>query len=133
MFEHPQRRLYRLSPWLVRALIPVDYIGTYSLYRFREKEPIYVGRSDTCLRNRLLRHAHTKRADYFDYDIQWTLEKCFIAECSAYHALLDKIDNLIHPAPPKRLQIKCPFCRSTFGQVRNNRLTISKKVNFRSS
>ena len=133
MFEHPQRRLYRLSPWLVRALVPVAYIGTYSLYRFGEAEPIYVGRSDICLRNRLLRHAHTKRADYFNYDIQSTLEKCFIAECSAYHAMLGKIDNLIHPAPPKGLDIKCSFCCSTFDQVRNNRFTISKKVNYKSS
>lgn len=57
MFDHPQRRLYRLSPWLIRALIPVGYIGTYKLFRLGETEPIYVGRSDTCLRNRLLRHA----------------------------------------------------------------------------
>jgi len=133
MFKHSQRRLYCLSPWLVRSLIPVDYIGTYSLYRVTGKEPIYVGRSDTCLRNRLLRHAYTKKGDYFDYDIQWTLEKCFIAECSAYHAWFCQIDNLIHPAPPKGLDIKCPFCRSTFDQIRNNRLTISKKVNIRSS
>ena len=126
MFEHPQRRLYRLFPWLIRTLIPIDYIGTYSLYKFKGKEPIYIGRSDTCLRNRLLSHAHTKRADYFDYDIQWTVAKCFVAECSTYHALLGQIDNLIHPRTPNGLDIKCPFCRSTFDQIRNNRLTISK-------
>lgn len=123
MFEHPQRRLYHLSPWIVRALIPVDYIGTYTLYRFRKEEPSYIGRSDTCLRNRLLAHAHTKRADYFDYDIQWTIEKCFIAECSAYHALLNKSENLIHPSMPKGLQIECPFCHSNFEQMRKDMLS----------
>jgi Zn finger protein HypA/HybF involved in hydrogenase expression len=128
MFDHPQRRLYRLSPWLIRALIPVSYIGTYKLFRLGETEPIYVGRSDTCLRNRLLRHTQANRADYFDYDIQWTLEKCFIAECSAYHALLGKTDNLIHPAQPHGLNLKCPFCRSTFYQIRQNRFSYLENV-----
>lgn len=127
MFDNPQRRLYRLSPWLIRVLIPIDYIGTYNLYRLGKTEPVYIGRSDTCLRNRLLSHAQAKRADYFDYDIQWTREKCFIAECSAYHALLGKTENLIHPAPPKGLQIKCPFCRSTFDQIRKNRFVMPKR------
>ena len=130
MFEHLQRRLYHLSPWIVRALIPVDYIGTYTLYRFREEEPSYIDRSDTCLRNRLLAHARTKRADYFDYDIQWTIEKCFIAECSAYHALIDKSENLIHPALPKGLHLKCSFCLSTFEQARKDRITFSLEKYF---
>ena len=126
MFKHPQRRLYRLSSWLIKLLIPRGYIGTYSLYRRGQTKPVYIGRSDTCLRNRLLCHAQAKRADYFDYDIQWTREKCFIAEYSAYHSLLGKTDNIIHPAPPKGLQIQCPFCRSTFNKIRKERLFMPK-------
>lgn len=133
MFNYPQRRLYRLSRWLIRALIPVGYIGTYKLFRVGEAEPIYIGRSDTCLRNRLLRHAEANRADYFDYDIQWTLENCFIDECSAYHALLGKTDNLIHPAKPHGLNVKCPFCHSILDQIRQNRLSYSKNMNFERS
>ena len=129
MFEQPQKRLYRLSPWLIRVLIPEICIGTYSLFKHKKAELIYVGRSDTCLRKRLLQHAHARRADYFGYDIQWTTEKAFIAECSAYHAAISRTENLIHPARPKGTVLQCPFCLSTFNQVRQNRLQLPE-INF---
>jgi len=101
-------------------------MGTYLLFASGQTEPVYIGRSDTNLRKRLLSHAKMGRADFFDYDVQWTLEKCFIAECSAYHALLGRTSNLIHPAQPYGLKIKCPFCRSTFDQIRRNRFSQSE-------
>jgi len=123
MFEQPHKRLYRLSPWLIRVLIPEAYIGTYSLFKHEKAELIYVGRSDTCLQKRLLQHAYVGRADYFRYNIQWTPEKAFIAECSAYHVSISGTENLIHPARPKGVFLQCPFCLSTFNQVRRNRLS----------
>jgi hypothetical protein len=124
MFKYPRRRLYRLSPWLIRALIPAAHIGTYALFKYASKgiKLIYIGRSDTCLRRRLISHAQRNRAEYFDYDIQWTPQKAFIAECAAYHALAHTTTNVIHPASPRRLAMRCPFCQGVFDQIRQNRL-----------
>lgn len=124
MFKPPRRRLYRLSAWLIRALIPQNCIGTYTLFTKSGQalNAFYIGRSDTCLRRRLISHASHRKAHYFDYQVQWTAEKAFIAECAAYHALADATANIIHPAHPKGKEISCPFCRSVFEQIRQNRL-----------
>ena len=132
MFEQPQKRFYRLSPWLIRVLMPETCIGTYSLFKHEKAKLIYVGRSDTCLQKRLLQHAYAGRADYFSYDIQWTPEEAFIAECSAYHVAVSRTENLIHPARPKGVVLECPFCLSTFNLTRRDRLHLPK-INFGAS
>ncbi|GAB2646731.1 hypothetical protein GCM10009743_22980 [Kribbella swartbergensis] len=48
-------RRYRLSPWLIRVIIPPATLGAYVLWD--DSAPIYVGRSDTDLRRRLISHA----------------------------------------------------------------------------
>lgn len=116
-------RRYRLTPWMVRALIPPNYIGTYRLFQggLNVAEPSYVGRSDTCLRRRLEMHARGQRAAYFDYDIHHTAEQAYVVECAAYHAY-PTATNLIHPARPISAVMVCPFCSPTIRHVRAHRL-----------
>lgn len=114
-------RLYRLAPWVIRVLIPSTIVGTYVLYA-SDGTPIYVGRSDTCLRRRLVTHAVLRRAKYFDYQVRWTPERAYIAECAAFHAFAGLLTNAIHPASPSGCSVRCPFCRTTFDLVRSSRV-----------
>lgn len=101
-------RLFKLEPWLVRALIPPGKVGTYLLYR--SGRPIYTGRSDEDLRNRLVTHAQTKRADYFGFTTYPDADRAFDMECALFHALRHTSTNLIHPASPKGSQRSCIIC-----------------------
>jgi hypothetical protein len=102
-------RSLRLRPWLVRALIPAGYIGTYQLYS--GGFVTYVGRSDTDLRRRLTQHADAKRAEFFIYDIHYTAEQAFTVECSLFHNTYRLTSNKIHPATPAGAALSCIFCR----------------------
>lgn len=102
------QRLFRLEPWLVRALIPSGKAGTYLLYRFGK--PIYTGRSDQDLRNRLVTHAQMRRADYFGFMTYPDAERAFDMECALFHTLRPMTTNLIHPASPKGSQRHCFIC-----------------------
>ena len=116
-----RRRRYRLVPWLVRALVPAARPGSYLL--FTAGEPVYAGRSDTDLRRRLLVHAHDNRADYFDFDQHFGAHAAFLTECATFHAVVDTLENRIHPAAPARSGERCPFCRADSLATLNDRLT----------
>jgi hypothetical protein len=115
-----RRRRYRLQPWLVRALIPPGAVGTYVLYR--GEEPVYVGRSDRNLQQRLLQHAAYCRGEYFGYDVHWHPLAAFEVECSLYHALRLSLENVLHPDHPDYLEADCPFCVETLTDILANRL-----------
>ena len=113
-------RAYRLRPWLVRALIPASRIGTYVLYR--HGQAIYIGRSDTDLRRRLLEHAAVRRGDYFTYAVHRTSCQAFEVECSLYHAVDGALANRIHPDAPDFADVRCAFCPAEFAEIRASRL-----------
>lgn len=105
-------RRYALRPAMVRTLVPPNLPGHYVL--FGADGVWYVGRSDTCLRRRLLRHAYRRRALYFQFDVHTCVVNAWIAECSYFHAFRDRLDNVIHPGPPVLSDLRCPFCRSNW-------------------
>lgn len=106
------RRLYRLRPWVVRALIPPGHPGSYVLYRGGRGvvAPTYNGRSDHDLAGRLAMHARVGRGEYFSYDVHPDAVTAFVAECAAYHLRAASAENVIHPASPRGLDAGCPFC-----------------------
>ncbi len=110
----------RLSPWLIRAAIPARLIGTYVLYR--QRSPVYIGRSDTDLRRRLLEHSAHPRGDYFTYDIHPSPSQAFEVECSLFHALRSELSNVLHPHRPHHRAEVCPFCADTLADILNARL-----------
>lgn len=123
--EHGLRpRLYRLVPWLVRALIPPGQIGSYTLYQRTgtQAQVSYVGRSDTDLQRRLLTHAQRRIGAYFEFDVHKTREQAYTAESAAYHALQGETSNCVHPATPAGAAMVCPFCKQTFWDIQAVRL-----------
>jgi hypothetical protein len=103
-------RLLRLRPWLIRALIPPRKIGAYVLYTAKGS-PYYIGRSDTDIQRRLLRHCTDRCGDYFTYDVYTTPAKAFDMECALFHLLAPRLSNRIHPDRPDFHQTPCAFCR----------------------
>ena len=119
-------RIYKLQSWLIRALIPTKLTGTYVLYD--AGDPIYVGRSDRDLQQRLLQHAASGRGEYFSYDALWHPLAAFEVECSLFHALGSEVGNVLHPARPDYVSARCPFCPESFTEVRDSRLGITPAV-----
>ncbi|MFF8591986.1 GIY-YIG nuclease family protein [Streptomyces sp. NPDC015220] len=114
------RRLLRLRPWIVRAMIPDQLIGTYVL--FQNGTEHYIGRSDTCLRRRLLTHCTTAHGEYFTYDVHPTPELAFAMECSLFHTYRHGLVNVLHPDRPDYQSPKCPFCWDTLASTLKSRL-----------
>lgn len=102
-------RLIRLRPWLIRALIPVHHIGTYVLYGDKG-QMFYVGRSDTDIQRRLVRHSTDRRGEYFTYDIHHTVTSAFDVECALFHIYSETLSNRRHPGRPDFHPVTCAFC-----------------------
>jgi hypothetical protein len=115
-------RRYALRPSLIRALIPEHVLGTYVLWS--PSAPVYVGRSDTSLRRRLLEHARTWPDIYFTYDVAFSAEDAYTLECSLFHALGEHTSNVDHPQRADTDHPPCPFCIETIGTVRGSRLLL---------
>ncbi|MEU3502190.1 GIY-YIG nuclease family protein [Streptomyces hundungensis] len=111
----------RLSPTLVRALIPPQRIGTYVLYA-DDGRPTYVGRSDTDIRRRLLRHCSDRRGDYFTYDVHHSATSAYMVECALFHLLTPDASNRIHPARPEGHRVPCTFCLPQQHAARRDRI-----------
>ncbi|WP_159030867.1 hypothetical protein [Streptomyces sp. 769] len=98
--------------------IPAGTIGAYVLLRNEQQQatPLYVGRSDTCLRRRLTRHPLRGRATHFVAAPTLNRYQAFAIESAWYHRYLSSgtsITNQIHPASPARTGRRCPFCCET--------------------
>ncbi|MGP3967391.1 GIY-YIG nuclease family protein [Streptomyces sp. 6N223] len=111
----------RLRAWLVRALIPPRRIGTYVLYT-PTGQPLYVGRSDTDIRRRLLRHCSDRHGDYFTYDVHPSAVGAYDVECALFHLLSPQVSNRIHPSHPEFHATSCAFCLSSQRAARQDRL-----------
>ncbi len=125
------RRLYRLRPWLVRALIPPGHAGSYVLYvgSGAGVQPRYNGRSDHDLAARLTTHARAERGEYFSYHVHRDAATAYLAECTAFHLRGDAWANVIHPAAPRGAAAACPFC-TVRGHIRrfSTHLIVSERL-----
>ena len=109
-------RAWKLSPWLIRILLPVRVSGSYLLGAPRPTgngfEVTYVGRSDKDLRRRLLEHCAAGKASLFKFQPHKNATEAFLSECYLWHATREdgRNENIIHPAPPTAGRISCPYC-----------------------
>jgi hypothetical protein len=117
-------RRYRLRPWLIRALIPEGVIGTYVLWS--PTAPVYVGRSDTSLRRRLLEHSRSWPDIYFTYGVAISMEAAYSMECSLFHALGEHTSNIYHPQRVAIDHARCGFCIDSINQIREARLSLAQ-------
>ncbi|MEU6812978.1 hypothetical protein ABZ920_29160 [Streptomyces sp. NPDC046831] len=98
--------------------IPAKTIGAYVLLRHDQQQavPLYIGRSDTCLRRRLAYHPLRGHATHFVAAPTRNHHQAFAIESAWYHryrAAGTPIANQIHPASPAGTGRRCPFCPET--------------------
>ena len=74
----------------------------------------YVGRSDICLRTRLLEHEYLYRFPYFIFKYAGTPEEAFVLESKWWHDCNTqniRLYNRIHPDAPSHSTLSCPYCQ----------------------
>lgn len=106
-----RRFAFRFLLSVVRAMVPPGEIGTYFL--LTSAGPVYVGRSDFCVRNRLTAgHPMQNKATHFTWEPRGSGWDAFCQEAFWFHRLRQRglAANSIHPARPEASSRPCPFC-----------------------
>jgi hypothetical protein len=102
-----------LLPRVVREVVAPGFAGAYVLGNDHDGFKVgYVGRSDTCLRSRLLAHSYLCAFEYFIFLFVDHVAAAFYAECELYHAyrqLNTVLANRLHPAAPSA-DVGCRYC-----------------------
>ena len=95
------RGLFPFEVSNVRQFVPGKVPGVYLLFRVDGAclQPVYVGRSDRCLRARLLRHPY-RELDFFTFEVCQSPLAAYIAERRAYLWLRPSL-NKAFPAVPQ--------------------------------
>jgi hypothetical protein len=94
----------------IRPFMPPGVAGAYLL--LKGDQPLYVGRSDTCLRTRLLGHEHLGAASHLVWARCDTARQAYHLESYWYDRLQAHggLLNRVHPARPAETDEVCPFC-----------------------
>lgn len=101
-------------PQVIRQAVALGQPGAYALGDDLGGFVVgYVGRSDDCVRARLLTHERLYEFEYFV--VVHTPDKvtAYDAECELFHAhrLVGRtLANRIHPAVPARMSRECRYC-----------------------
>jgi hypothetical protein len=108
--QDPRRFAFRATREVVNRLIPPHTIGAYLL--LEDTAPIYVGRSDFCIRSRLDGHELLVVATHVVWEPCNTSKRAYLMESAWFHRLkgLRGFLNQIHPARPINANYDCPFC-----------------------
>lgn len=108
-----QRVAFRFDAAIVRQHLPAGVVGSYLLLDGRV--PVYVGRSDSCLRRRLKNHPLLGRASHVTWEPTSSLGRAFMLEAFWFHELHGEpsLLNIAHPARPAGSTWRCPYCPST--------------------
>ncbi|MDA8680672.1 hypothetical protein N9M45_03665 [Euryarchaeota archaeon] len=90
-------------------------IGTYFLGDFAPDGTFivqYVGRSLTCIRDRLLHHASMTDYPAFQVHLWPSIMETFQMECLYYHHYHNQIHNKRHPDSPRSIPSECTYCKA---------------------
>ena len=109
---------YLFSQEIIEKNVPDNCFGNYALGYKNEQTGVfivlYVGRSDTNLRKRLLDHlGEDKRFKHFKFIKQVDIRQAYLLECKNYHDFGGedgKLLNKVHPDCPSGYAINCPIC-----------------------
>ncbi len=104
------RLAFRFTPAAIRLYVPGQVIGSYLL--LDHGHPVYIGRSDTCLRRRLESHPLLGATSHVAWEAASTPERAFLSEAFWFHELRrdHPVLNLVHPARPAGSDRNCPYC-----------------------
>ncbi|MFQ5951451.1 MAG: hypothetical protein ACE5KH_05145 [Candidatus Geothermarchaeales archaeon] len=102
---------FPLSERSVRSHTWRGWPGVYRLAHSPYGSPVrYIGRSDTSVRRRLLRHVREGVYDYFYVEHKETPPDAFERECNLFHYYRDELHNETHPGRPRGYRGQCPRC-----------------------
>lgn len=109
--EPPARFAFPFTTRAVTVSLPPATVGSYVLLG-QDGNAIYVGRSDHCLRRRLLQHPLRSRASHFSASVVDTPRSAYLLESYWWHRYRRdgiQLINRIHPAGHEP-SAHCPFC-----------------------
>ncbi len=114
---------FRLTPDVIRKVVPEDKVGVYALGDVENGEFTikYVGRSDSSLQKRLLTHNYLYRFSYFIFCCTDNEKEAFEMESRWWHICNNEhviLCNHIHPDAPSGVSISCPYC-SAAREIKN--------------
>ncbi len=109
-FTRAARMAMPATPAWIHPFVPPRTIGAYML--FDQGRPFYVGRSDTCLRGRLLGHELLDEASHVVWERCRSARHAFHLESFWYDRLKggSSLRNRVHPARPVDVHETCPYC-----------------------
>jgi hypothetical protein len=104
------RLALRFRPRIVQAVVPARAIGAYLL--LLGEHPLYIGRSDRCVRTRLCDHPLLWVATHFVWEPCRDAVAAFLLESLWFHRLAGEPGglNIVHPSTPAGSGMSCPFC-----------------------
>lgn len=108
-------------PSIVREVVAPGYPGAYALGDDRGGFIAgYIGRSDTCLQTRLLKHNHRYEFEYFIFRYATSVKEAYHLECQFWHTSAEQghLLNHRHPAVPVNSQLCCPYCHFAHHVIR---------------
>jgi hypothetical protein len=106
----PTRFAFPLKARYISMMLPAAKPGSYLL--LESSQPVYVGRSDRCVRQRLLSHPLRGKATHFTATITDDARGAYLLECYWFHRYRSDgagLRNQIHP-PGWQPNAQCPFC-----------------------
>lgn len=111
---------YLLRPDVVREVVEKGRPGVYILGEYERGRFVirYVGRSDRCLRTRLLTHNHLYECSYFIFRYASSPAEGFQMECKWWHDYVSwpgELLNKRHPGTPPGRNLSCPYCHFAKG------------------
>lgn len=107
---------FRMTPDVIRSVVQEHRMGAYVLGDDIDGRFIfqYVGRSDHCIRTRLLTHSLLYHCPYFIFLYTSTLKEAFELEAKWWHDCRNggiHLLNVIHPDSPSGERYICPYCQ----------------------
>ena len=109
------------------SMLPNGVIGAYVL--LKGHKPFYIGRSDSCLAGRLLRHEYLAETSHVFWEVcrdpirAYHCEAYWYDRAGASHALR----NRVHPARPTGHPDPCPFCSIDADYLRSLMANLPRK------
>jgi hypothetical protein len=103
---------YRFEVVVVERVVPPDEPGNFALGFKDESDefvPKYIGRSDSNLRQELLKRSGEKKYPFFKF-APGGPRSAYDMECAHYHSYKDQLDSPAHPTRPEGSELTCFLC-----------------------